>query len=231
MTGEFYGCYKGVRNASWDLLARFGACRLPVSSFEIARQMGVPTLSYEKAMPLLRELALLPHCRDNDGFALHSRDFWCIFFDGRAELRPTRDFTLAHELGHVFLGHRMEEKEVLPHKRIEVSRRNRPSSGAGIEREADMFAARILSPACVLWALSLRTPEDLTARCGLPPEVAHRRAARMEELYRRDLFLRDRRERALFLKFIPYLEAQSPGGVLPEHCRRRLEATSRPAKG
>lgn len=215
--------YRGVRNAAWELLLRVGIRTLPVSSFEIARSMDVPVLGYTKAMPLLRQFDLQDHCRGNDGFALYATDKWYIFLDDRTGSAPARNFTLAHELGHVFLGHELREKNIHGHARVRYTPGTRPRMDRRLERDADMFAARALSPACVLWGLELRTAEELAGACGLPPPVARRRAERMAVLYERDVFLTSEKERRLFLQFADFVAGSRPDGRLPEHCRARLK--------
>ncbi len=218
---DFYGLYRGVRNATWQLLRRFRVAVLPVSSRDIAGHMNVPVLSYAEAAPLIRQLRLEAYSRQNAGFALHLKARWFIFADEEKADPALLNFTLAHELGHVFLGHRLSDNLLFspePRPKTEQVMRS-----VRFEREADMFAARTLSPACVLWALNLRTPDAIAGVCGLPPNVAAMRAQRMEEFFRRDLFLKSREELDLFLQFLPFVAASSPGGVLPDHCLRRLE--------
>ena len=62
------------------------------------------------------------------------------FFDNRARA-PRRRFTLAHELGHIILKHRMEERYE--------------------EMEADYYAAQLLAPRPVIDLMPDRTPEAI----------------------------------------------------------------------
>jgi hypothetical protein len=216
-----------VRNAAWRLLLRVGADALPVSCAETARRLGIPVLGYAQGLPLLRAMGLTDHCRDNDGFAVHVGHRWCIFLSNALPPGVNRDFTLAHELGHAVLGHAPEERRDADRGRVRFTRANTREWDVGLERDdilerdANMLAARLLSPACVLWGLGLRTAEDIARVCGLPLAVARQRAARMALLYQRDLFLRDKTEQALFARFLPYLQAQGP---LPQPCANKLAA-------
>lgn len=224
-----YGMYRGVRDAAWRLLLRFGVQEFPLACADMAQRMQVPAVSYERGLPLLRELGLEAHCRGNDGFALHMDGRWCIFFDDTAPSPANRNFTLAHELGHVFLGHVPEERTVPGRKGLQITRKNRREWADGLdrrdtmERDANMFAARMLSPACVLWGLDLHTAADIERVCGLPRHVARRRAERMEILYERNCFLKSTAERQLFAQLTPYILRHRPDGRLPEHCLRKLE--------
>ena len=224
----YYGMYAGVRNATWQLLLRVDIAALPVRCEEVAAGMGIPVLHYARAGPLLRALGLQGHCENNDGFAAHIDGRWCVFLNGDAAAL-NRNFTLAHELGHIFLGHVMEETQAHGGERVRYTRLNRREWACGLdrtdamEREANMFAARMLSPACALWGLDLRKSGEIARVCGLPVHVAQKRAERMRVLYARNLFLKSPAEGMLFRRLKPYLLSQRPEGRLPEHCLRKLE--------
>ena len=53
---------------------------------------------------------------------------------------------------------------------------------------ADIFAIRLLAPACLLHELGVDTPEGIMALCGLPPKAAALRAERMKLLNQRNAF-------------------------------------------
>ena len=55
-----------------------------------------------------------------------------------------------------------------------------------IEESADDFAAKVLAPACVLWALKVKDAKEIENLCLIPPLYARRRAERMAELYKRE---------------------------------------------
>lgn len=59
----------------------------------------------------------------------------------------------------------------------------------------------LLAPACVLWGLDLHTPEDIARVCNISLSSAIKRARRMEELYRRNMFLSHPLERQVYKQF------------------------------
>lgn len=110
--------------------------------------------------------------------------------DGRAR------FTVAHEIGHLVLGH------------VEIGlplHRTNLGSVDPRERAANQFATRLLAPACVLWGLDLHTPEDIAVACNISITAAAFRAERMEELYRRGKFLTSPLEQAVYDQFAGYI--------------------------
>ncbi len=69
-----------------------------------------------------------------------------------------------------------------------------------------MFAARLLAPACVLWGLRLHTWEEMADVCAISKPAAINRAARMEELYRRQKFLTSPLEQRVYEQFKPFID-------------------------
>lgn len=71
-----------------------------------------------------------------------------------------RRFALAHEVGHILLGH---VGQVYPLISCEPDPVNEP----GAELDADCFAGELLAPTCVLRACYIQGPEEISALCGL----------------------------------------------------------------
>ena len=105
-------------------------------------------------------------------------------------------FTVAHELGHILLGHVGE---------YELVNREPSASDNPIEQAANVFASRILAPACVLWALNAQTPEEIAALCKISHQSAQFRAKRMALLYERGKFLSSPLERCVYAQFADFI--------------------------
>lgn len=124
---------------------------------------------------------------------------WQIIYDD-TEPKGRMRFTIAHELGHILLGHEMSDG--FGHFRTASDKR--PAA----ERQADEFAARLLAPACVLWALEAYTPEDIAALCDISYTAAQFRAERMKILRERGKFLTSPLERQVFEQFDDFVKKQ-----------------------
>lgn len=99
-----YDDYKRARDLSWRVLLNTGTRELPVKVSRICRRYGVTLRSYQVGAPLIRELGLEAQCDISDGFTVRSGDRCYVFYN--MEQPPGRvRFTIAHELGHVLLGH------------------------------------------------------------------------------------------------------------------------------
>ena len=177
-----YKKYKVSRDLAWQILLNEGVCELPVKIGPLCRQMGIPVRYFTPT-------------DGNDGIS--------TIIDGRAVILvsdrciPARQrFTAAHELGHVLLGHVGKYQLV----NREPNRDDNP-----IEQEANVFASRLLAPACILWALDAQTPEQIASLCQISYQAAAFRAERMALLYQRNMFLTNPLEQQVYLQFSDFI--------------------------
>lgn len=173
-----YRKYQNARDLAWRVLIEEKVTALPVDVVDLCRSMGIRVQYYKPT-------------DKNDGY--------CTIFLGRPRIfvssvcSPERQrFTIAHELGHILLGHV---------GRVELVNREPSGSDNPIEHDANVFASRLLAPACVLWALDARTPEQIAALCQISYQAARFRAKRMELLYARNKFLTSPMEQQVYAQF------------------------------
>lgn len=183
-----YGIYKKVRNASWDCLNDYSVTALPVDPMAIAKAAGIKVIKNSA----IGELS----GGESGACILDSKGRWYLIYDDECTVARRR-LAIAHELGHIFLGH-----ELLSGKSGRSFRTDKPQA----EREADDFAIRLLSPACVLWGLDIRSYEDIARVCVIPEIEAKKRADRMKVLYERQKFLTSPLERKVYEQFRGYIE-------------------------
>lgn len=188
-----YGQYKDVRDAAWKILIDCNITALPVSVNLIANHYGIKLLKND-LVP--NEYKLNEH---ELGCTILTNNKWYIIFDNKLP-DTTNRFTIAHELGHIFLGHLLEDKQDQNIFYRTFKKRNIE------EQSADMFAVRLLSPACVLWGLNIHAPEDIQKISNISWSAAVNRAKRMNVLYKRDLFLMSPLERQVFEQFRNFIE-------------------------
>ena len=177
-----YRKYQISRDLTWEVLLREGVCRLPVSTSKLCRSMGIHLLYGTTG-------------EGTDGYStMVDGEMYIVIREGM-NLGRTR-FTVAHELGHILLGHVGTYTLV---------NREMSSTDNPIEREANVFASRLLAPACVLWGCGATTAGDIAELCGISQRAAEIRAARMVELIRRDKFLSSPLERQVYEQFLPFI--------------------------
>lgn len=185
-----YKEYTVSRDLAWRVLINEGVTELPVKVGAICRQMGVQVRYYTPQ-------------DDNDGISTVIDGQPVILISKNCSIKRQR-FTCAHELGHILLGHVGKYQLV----NREPSRGDNP-----IEQAANVFASRILAPACVLWALNARTPEQIENLCQISYQAASFRAERMQILYQRNMFLASPEERAVYNQFREYIARHRGGGL------------------
>lgn len=194
-----YRDYQNVRDASWKILLDCGIDRLPVDISAVCRRLDVNVLSYDEGAELIEHAHLYRTVRRASGLVFYFKNDPVILFDEMKEF-PEIMFTVAHELGHLILGH------VTP----TGTTRDRWGSEWRVEPEekaADRFAVRLLAPSCVLWGLDVHTTEEIMALCRITEPAAECRARRMATLYKRQKFLTSPLERAVYRQFLPFLAA------------------------
>lgn len=186
-----YKLYKDARDASWRCLIRTGAAELPIKVLKIAGACGVKVVKDSNAHYLKPG--------ESGCTLLDESGNWQIIYND-AEPKARTRFTIAHELGHILLGHELSDSG--GHFRTASDRRE-PA-----ETQADEFAARLLAPACVLWGLEAYEPEEIARICDISAEAAEYRAERMKVLRERGKFLTSPLERQVFEAFRPWIEQQ-----------------------
>ena len=185
-----YKDYQKSRDLAWEILLREGVCALPVDVLEICRRLGIAVRQYQEPRP------------EGDGFStiIDGVPYICI---RRGQSRQRARFTVAHELGHILLGH--VGKEGL------VNREPSPHDNP-VEQAANVFAARLLAPACVLWGCRVSSAAEIAALCDISAVAAGYRWERMQILLARGKFLVKAKERKLYRRFGKYIKTYQNRG-------------------
>lgn len=204
-----YRRYQEARDAAWRTLLHFQVDALPVDVEAITGKMGLAVLPFPAAQEAARLAGLIARAGSGPCVSLRIQGVWQIFLRPGCLDERERRFALAHELGHLVLRH--ETYALAPGVR---AFRGRENAGDLLEAPeelddyaADIFALRLLAPACVLHALGTDTPGGVAALCGLPPRAAAMRAERLELLARRDAFFTHPLEKQVWAQFQPFLQA------------------------
>lgn len=183
-----YKDYQNSRDLAWQVLIRENVTQLPVMVGQLCRGMGIQVRYFRPA-------------GRSDGYST-IMDGQAVIFVSEDCSRGRQRFTAAHELGHILLGH-VGKYEL-------VNREPDPGDNP-IEQAANVFASRILAPACVLWALNARTPEEIAALCQISHQAAAFRAERMAILYQRNKFLSSPLERQVYNQFLDFIAEKRAG--------------------
>lgn len=187
MDNNIYGVYKKARNASWQALIDNKVDSLPVDIVQIVQNNGIKLLKNSQANELRSGEA---------GISIFDGKQWFIVYDDTLPIGRKR-FTVAHEIGHIVLGHPLIAG---------FHARTMGGELSQTESEANIFASRFLAPACVLWGLNVHTAADISRICVISKEAAEIRAKRMEKLYKRNMFLTSPLERQVYQQFKVFID-------------------------
>jgi Zn-dependent peptidase ImmA (M78 family) len=175
----------------WKLLIIAGISELPVKPTVIARSVGISILKENKAHILPNNVL---------GLTVLCKNKWYIVYDDNIKTELAR-IVIAHELGHIFLRHNFS---ALPLYRLF-------SPAATIEEhEAEMFALKLLSPTCILWALNLHTPAEIAEACQIPIEHAAVRAEHMQEFNPQEDLFKSPLEWQVYSNFKQFIQIKNP---------------------
>lgn len=181
-----YAKYKNVRNASWQAFIDFGIDKLPVSVNAIAKMLDIKVIKNSD----IHELE-----KGERGVTMEVNGKWYIVFNDNEPVLVCR-FTVAHELGHILLGHTMYQKK----KYRTFAFRDEE------EQEADMFAVRLLAPACVLHELQIFKVDEIAKLCNISITSAGFRAERIALLEKRNKWYLHPLEREVYKNFENFIK-------------------------
>ena len=180
--------YKNIRNSSWKCLIDNQIMALPVSLKKIARISGIKIIANSVAHKLPSNV---------NGMTIYQNNTFYIIFNDLLKASVCR-FTIAHEIGHIVLKHTMTNStyglSFTSNKPIE-------------ESEADIFAIRLLAPACILHEIGASTAEEIMKVCNISYSAASIRAERMQELMRRNKWYADPLERQVKKQFQDFINS------------------------
>ena len=179
-----YKDYQYSRDAAWRILIDCHTTELPVRALAICQALGTP----------VRRTSLVG-APEGRSVALNGRPV-ILLAEGPSPER--RRFILAHELGHIILGHV---------GRVGLLNREPSPEDDPLEQAANVFASRLLAPACVLWGCNVQSAAEIAQLCGISQTAAQFRWERLQLLYQRGKFLTSPLERQVYAQFRPYIEA------------------------
>ena len=195
-----YEDYKKSRDLAWQILINHNISNLPVKVGDICKAMHIRIISYSKGRTYIKDFDTYAHSESNDGFTYQNN----IFYNEQCTVQRQR-FTVAHELGHILL-----------HNESGIYNREPSANDNPIEQEANVFASRLLAPACVLWGLGVTNTGQISEICDISMQSAKFRTKRLQELYDREkdfmqkkgesCFLMSPLERTVYEQFKMYID-------------------------
>ena len=137
---------------SLDIINAVGTLTLPMDVWRIANHYHYRVLNYSHAQELLSELELAEKAMLYPALSAKVFTKYYIFLSDDLNVEEERK-AIAHELGHILLGH-LEEHGVVVEK--EES-----------EQQADLFELLLLAPSPILEQYGINSPADIRQCTGL----------------------------------------------------------------
>ena len=182
---KYYSISKAVR----QFIIQNKIKSLPIDLMKVIHKNRWKSVKYSKSMDIITLID--PNlCVDNWGFTIEMQGKFIIFYDDLIS-EGSQNFTLAHEIGHIVLKHYLQE---VP---------------ASMEKEANMFAARLLMPMCVLHECKVETPEDIQNLCSVSNTAARYRFERLQIVKQRNKFYIDKTELKVKEQFDRFIKKNS----------------------
>lgn len=182
--------YYYLSNLSRKFLIKNNICELPVRLNSIIENNGWILIPYSKLIELN-----IPEYHDlmkrNLGFAELRNKKYYIYYSDNVEVEIQR-FTIAHEMGHILLHH------------FKIYSETR-------EQEANMFAARLLMPMCVLYECNVESIQEVAELCKVSVISAGFRFKRLQMLKQRSKFYTDKTEKIVKRKFKKFITKKIKG--------------------
>ena len=177
--------YYRVGNTVWKLIIKHKINSLPVDLYKILREENIMLATYKSSAKIF-EIIDKNLAENNLGFSLKIKNNYYIFYNDSVPEIIQR-FTIAHEIGHIKLKHFYSEN----HKND--------------EKEANMFAARLLMPMCILYECNVDSVKEISIMCKVSNSAARFRYKRLQLVKLRNKFYVNKNEfkvKLLFKKFI-----------------------------
>lgn len=194
-----YKKYQTSRDLAWQILINHKIAQLSVKVSDICMANQIKVISYKSGYEFIKDCGLVRNTVSSDGFTFGKM----IFYNEQCSI-PRQRFTVAHELGHILL-----------HNGQGVYNREPSEKDIPIEAEANVFASRILAPACVLWGIGVTSAKQISEMCNISMQSAEFRFKRLSELYEREkqfmreynksCFLMSPLERAVYNQFSDFI--------------------------
>ena len=179
--------YKNIRDAAWLFLINNKVCSLPLDIEQISRQNNWILLLFEENIEVVTALNNGNVNLNCDGLTCIYKGVVFIVYKRCSHIGRWR-FTIAHEFGHITLLHlnKLANDEY--------------------EREANMFAARVLMPMCVIKECKAYTAVTIASLCGVSLTAATFRAERLQILLKRNKFYTSALEVKLIKQFKMFIK-------------------------
>ncbi len=139
---------------AWRTLIEHNITELPVDLFQILKNEAIHLHSFTTFRQASTKCRQYDKMLSTDGFAVRSKEKFAIFLNPAVSSIKRQRFTIAHELGHILLGHLSNKtctQDIIGEK----------------EWQANVFTSRLLAPNYILKEMEIINPRIIAEICDI----------------------------------------------------------------
>lgn len=156
---------ESVKAKAWDFLIRHRLRELPIDCLQLNEiDAGLKIKSYSDSIKFISSLKLTEYAEKHNGFTIEYDKKVIILYNEKMPY-SIRNFVIAHEIGHVILGHATNKNGILGYD-------DDGNTKEGQEEEADAFAYAFLAPSPVFKELNVSEAQAVAKLSGLSLKYA-----------------------------------------------------------
>lgn len=204
-----------ISKTAWKVLFDNQIERFPVRPTGIARKNNILVFEYSDYINTTgRTCAEVFDRYGKDGFTQLLNGRYTVFYNHCSSPARCR-WTLAHELGHIFLGHITEQHPTLSRGVVKDF----------LDIQADNFAARLLCPEVIAHFCGVQSAEELCDLFDISKQAAQTRWRDLSERRLRGSFRLEPEEVTLLNRFHPFIarylseKANRSPDIMPPNCK------------
>ena len=174
--------YKEANNKADKFLLDDGMEALPFKPLKCLKEMAIKVESYqslaERKGCTVKDICEIFKSKDATTLYLAKSKRFIVLYNN-APSQKRINWTLAHELGHIILGHfeLLEEKGITTDDLSE-------ELALLLDKEADAFAGEVLAPSFILFTKRCITPAAIMAACNISLTAASIKSSYLSKLDR-----------------------------------------------
>lgn len=150
---------ENVKSQAWEFLEKCKINKLSMNLLDLNNlNLGFKILSYSEGKEYIETFNLIEYSKNHRGFTTCFNGDMFIFYDNSLT-SSERNFTIAHEIGHIVLWH-TSNNNILGKSNDETIQNQQ-------EKESDVFAYSLLAPAPVLLKMKVYSPYEISRLTGL----------------------------------------------------------------
>jgi Zn-dependent peptidase ImmA (M78 family) len=198
-----YDNYENARNAAWTVILDCELSELPIDLKSVTKTLDIRVMSYDDGKKIISPLINCERLLKTDGFSIVINNIKAIYYNDGIHSIGQRRFTIAHEIGHLVLGHNTQGNI-----KFRYSLFNSENAGTAhpCEIVANVFARNLLMPTVILKEIGLHTPREIMQACNVSYRSASVCAKRMRVLCKHNEWKTTPLEMKIRNRFMPFIE-------------------------